>query len=50
MRIAMAKSAAVFRHKQFIAVHHWLHSLVVHPDPFWSIPILAEWSGVHVAN
>ena len=39
MRIAIAKSAAVFRHKQFIAMHHWLHALVVHPDPFWSTNI-----------
>ena len=39
MRIAIAKSATVFRHKQPIAMHHWLHALVVLPDPFWSTNI-----------
>ena len=39
MRIAIAKLAAVIRHKQLIAMHHWLHALVVHPDRFWSTNI-----------
>ena len=46
MRLAIAKLAAVIRHKQLIAMHHWLHALVVHLDRFW----LTERSEVHVAN
>ena len=40
MRIAIATvGCSQFRHKQLIAMHHWLHALVVHPDPFWSTNI-----------
>ena len=51
MRIAIAKSATVFRHKQLIAMHASLAACVSGPpgpilvDQYWS-----EWSGVHVAN
>ena len=51
MRIAIAKSAAVFRHKQLNYSYASLDACVSSPpgpilvDQYWS-----EWSGVHVAN
>ena len=42
MRIAIAKSATVLRHKQLIAMHASLAACVSdppYPDPFWSTNI-----------